>query len=113
MLAGAVQQTTGPCLMHRRLLPPLPPPPHLQPADRPASRRQTRSCLDIRTVCPVVEVARTENLDSVISVAAILGACLLGSVFGTVSPPPPAASPCQPLPPVTRAPSPDLPLVST
>jgi len=45
---------------------------------------QTRSCLDIRTVCPVVEVARTENLDSVISVAAILGACLLGSVFGTI-----------------------------
>jgi len=45
---------------------------------------QTRSCLDIRTVCPVVEVARTENLDSVISVAAILGACFLGSVFGTI-----------------------------
>lgn len=45
---------------------------------------QPNLCEDIRTECPVVVIARTENLDAVFVVIVFLAVCGLGSVFGAI-----------------------------
>lgn len=49
---------------------------------------QARKCNDFRSVCPVVDAFAATNIKAIIFVAALAGACLLGSLLFVVSCPP-------------------------